>query len=216
MHLIKLALTATFTALVVVPATAQQQRVIPSKTVPSEVQINDKLPPIKPHIPRPADLSVSCSAFIEGLWSWVNQNHTLSAGGHKIGANMAAIKIRERDGTVYPWGHGSYSQGGFGWNGDKLTGRFKVLFSDRRASSGGPRFDASKSDIQDITLFKDGRVEIMLRSWGNTILKLEELKCYRDGFLTGIKREGNGVSMVSFVMRKEVITPGAHPSQLWP
>lgn len=216
MHLIKFGLLAIFIALVAAPATAQQKRVPPNQTLPSEAKVRGTVPQIKPGVLKPAGMTMACSAFIEDLWSWANENRAPTTGGHRIGANMATIKIRERDGTVYPWGHGGYTEGGFAWNGNKLTGRFKVLFSDRRAGSGGPRFDASKSDIQDITLYKNGRVEIMLRSWGNTILNLEELKCYRGGFLTGIKREGNGLSMVSFVMRKEVITPGAHPSQLWP
>lgn len=158
---------------------------------------------------------VECAAFLQDLWAYVNANKGASEGAHRIGAKMAAVKIRERSGGVYPWGHGSYSEGAFGWSGANLQGRFVMLFSDRKTSAGA-RFDKAQSDIQDVTLYTDGRVEIMLRSWGNAILKLEALQCYNDGFLTGIAREGNGVSFVSFALRKEVITAGSHPSALWP
>ena len=56
----------------------------------------------------------------------------------------------------------------------------------------------------------------MLRSWGDAILTLEALQCHRDGFLTGVAREGNGVSLVSFALRKEVLTADSHPALLWP
>ncbi len=163
----------------------------------------------------PAGPTVDCAAFIQDLWDYVNAKKGASVGDHRIGAKMAAVKIRDRNGSVYPWGHGSYSEGAFGWGGANLQGRFVVLFSDRK-TSGGARFDKAKSDIQDVTLYTDGRVEIMLRSWGNTVLQLEAPHCYRDGFLVGVAREGNGVSLVSFALRKELITTGSHPSALWP
>jgi hypothetical protein len=169
---------------------------------------------VKPELMRPV-MPNSCAAFIQDLWSWVNQKKGASAGDHRVGAKMAVVKIQSRGTTTYPWGHGAYAEGGFGWSGDTLVGRFKVLFSDRKSASGA-RFDAAKADIQDVTLHKDGRVEIMLRNWGNTLLPLHDLTCHPDGFLTGIRREGNGVSMVSFALRKEVITPGSHPAQSWP
>lgn len=158
---------------------------------------------------------VDCAGFIEGLWRWVDENHGAGEGAHRIGAKMASVKIRERGAATYPWGHGAYSEGAFGWAGDRLVGRFKVLFSDRKAA-GGARFDKAQADIQDVALYKDGRVEIMLRSWGDALLRLEDVRCYRDGFLTGVKREGNGVSLVSFALRKEAITPDSHPGALWP
>jgi hypothetical protein len=126
------------------------------------------------------------------------------------------VKIRDRRGEVYPWGHGAYSEGAFGWSGANLAGRFQVLFSDRRVTGSGNRFDHSKADIQDVTLYTNGRVDVQLRSWGNTLLALEDVTCFRDGFLTGIKREGNGVSLVSFALRKEVLTPDSHPGSVWP
>lgn len=159
---------------------------------------------------------VACAGFVRDLWEWVNENRGAHAGAHRVGAKMAVVKIRDRRGEVYPWGHGAYSEGGFGWSGANLVGRFQVLFSDRRATASGNRFDHSKADIQDVTLYTDGRVEVQLRSWGNTLLSLEDVTCFGDGFLTGIKREGNGVSLVSFALRKEVLTPDSHPGTVWP
>lgn len=184
------------------------------QAAPTTRQMQEVTPRLKLKAMKPG-AEVDCAAFIEGLWSWVNENHGPGEGAHRIGAKMSSVKIRERGLTTYPWGHGAYSEGAFGWGGDKLMGRFKVLFSDRK-NSAGARFDKAQADIEDVTLYKDGRVEVMLRSWGDTLLKLESLRCYNDGFLTGIKREGNGVSMVSFVLRKEVMTPDSHPALVWP
>ncbi|MBB5518945.1 hypothetical protein [Amphiplicatus metriothermophilus] len=170
---------------------------------------------LRPELLAPQGAELECAAFAEDLWSYVNARRGTSPGDHRIGAKMAAVKIRSRDGATYPWGHGAYSEGAFGWGGDRLIGRFTVLYSDRRAGLGA-RFDAAQADIQDVTLHKDGRVEIMLRSWGNAVIGLEDVRCYGDGFLAGIAREGNGVSIVSFALRKEIITPDSHPAKLWP
>ncbi len=165
---------------------------------------------------RPATSKIACDAFIQDFLDWLAERRT-GARAHRVGAKMTSVKIRDRRGEVYPWGHGAYSEGGFGWGGSKLVGRFKTLFSDRRVGVGGNRFAHDKSDIQDVTLHADGRVEIMLRSWGDTMLTLENVTCYRDGFLTGVKREGNGVSLVSFALRKEIATPDTpRGAAAWP
>ncbi|MBI1365040.1 MAG: hypothetical protein GC153_03690 [Alphaproteobacteria bacterium] len=199
------------------PVLAQDatQRVLEKTPPPVSRQIETAKPEINLEAVRPIGESVDCAAFIEDLWSYVNANKGASEGAHRIGAKMARVKIQSRATTNYPWGHSAYSEGAFGWSGDSLVGRFKVLFSDRK-SAAGARFDAGKADIEDVTLYKDGHIEIMLRGWGNAVLKPTSLRCYPDGFVTGIIREDNGVSMVSFALRKEQITPGSHPASLWP
>ncbi|GAB4523983.1 MAG: hypothetical protein Kow00133_12080 [Amphiplicatus sp.] len=202
-------------ALAAMPTSAQDEtrRAVDKRTV--EPQIEAGRLELRPELLAPQGAEVDCAAFAEELWGYVNARRGADPGAHRIGAKMAAVKIRSRDGATYPWGHGAYSEGALGWGGDRLIGRFTVLFSDRRAGLGA-RFDATQADIQDVTLHKDGRVDIMLRSWGNAVVELEDVRCYGDGFLTGIAREGGGVSIVSFALRKEIITPNSHPAKLWP
>jgi hypothetical protein len=193
-------------------ASADSDKRAPQIDLPSTIE---KILPDDSIVVRQATTKVACAGFIQGLVDWAGERRT-GANAHRIGAKMSSTKITETNETTYPWGHGGYSEGAFGWGGSKLTGRFNVLFSDRRIGAGGNRYDHSKSDIQDVTLHTDGRVEILLRSWGNTLLNLEEVTCYRDGFLTGLKREANGVSLVSFALRKETATPDSHPGTVWP
>ena len=93
-----------------------------------------------------------------------------------------------------------------GWHGTDMTGRFTVVFSDRRTAGTQARFAPTKSDLQDITAFSDGRVRVMLRSWGDATIWLEDVQCYKDGFMTGINREGNGVSMMAFALARRSCT----------
>jgi hypothetical protein len=155
---------------------------------------------------------LDCKTFVAGFVSWARAN----IGVNAVGAKMGAVKVRESNPTTYPWGHGSYSEGRLGLHGNDLEGRFKVLFSDRKAPAGKFRFDPGRADIQDIRLFADGRVRILLRSWGDTSLSLGDVKCYSDGFLTGVKREANGVSMVTLLLRKEVMMEGKDGFRDWP
>jgi len=162
---------------------------------------------------------VDSSKFVSEYFEWVHKNPGLSEGAHTVGVKMAAIKIRQNEPQQYPWGHGSYSEGRLGLGGDVtgvvLKGRFKVLFSDRKSPQGGYRFDPKQSDIQDVTIFDDGKVRIELISWGHATLFLEDVKCYPDGFITGIMREINGVSMVSLILRKEIMLPEQDGFQDW-
>ena len=155
---------------------------------------------------------ISCEDFVAHYVSWAGQNQS----AHRVGAKMAAVKIRTSNPRAYPWGHGSYSEGGFGWHGNELEGRFKTVFSDRKAPGGKYRFDPNKADIQDVKLFEDGRVQIMLRSWGDATFFLNDVHCTDDGFISGIKREANGRSMVTFILRKEVMMPGEDGFRDWP
>jgi hypothetical protein len=153
---------------------------------------------------------ISCKAFVADYVSWAKAK----IGVNRVGAKMTAIKIRETNPTTYPWGHGSYAEGGFGLHGNELEGRFVTVFSDRKAPGGKYRFDPDKADIQDIKLFADGRVQVMLRSWGNATFLLENVKCTNGGFMYGVMRELNGTSMVTLLLRKEVIVGGKNQS--WP
>ncbi len=157
-----------------------------------------------------------CRGMVADYFNWINQNRGTHDGAHAVGVKMAAVKIRERNPERYPWGHGSYAEGRLGWHGDELTGRLKVLFSDRRSAQSNRRFDPARSDVQDVTVYADGRVRVVLVSWGNTSLFLQDVRCYQDGFITGVKREGNGTSMVSLALRKEVIRPGRDGFRDWP
>ena len=155
---------------------------------------------------------IDCKTFVADYVSWAKAK----IGVNRVGAKMAAVKIRETNPTTYPWGHGSYSEGGFGLHGNELEGRFITVFSDRKAPGGKYRFDPDKADIQDVKLLADGRVQIILRSWGNASFFLEGVRCTRDGFISGLKREVNGKSMVTFILRKEVIMEGKDGFRDWP
>lgn len=155
---------------------------------------------------------INCKTFVADYVSWAKAK----IGVNRVGAKMAAVKIRETNPNVYPWGHGSYAEGGFGLHGNELVGRFITVFSDRKAPSGKYRFDPDKADIQEVDLFADGRVQIMLRSWGNATFLLDDVSCTDDGFVSGIMREANGKSMVTFVLRKEVIMEGKDGFRNWP
>lgn len=155
-----------------------------------------------------ATSAIACSTLVQDHLAWINQNRGQSEGSHVVGAKMATVKITRTDPNAYPWGHGSYSEGRVGWGGDELTGRFKVVFSDRKSSDGKYRFNPDKADLQDLTLFSDGRVRIVLQSWGSATLFLQDVQCYAGGFITGIKNEGNGTSLVSIAISKETIRSG--------
>ena len=145
---------------------------------------------------------VGCRAFVADYVSWAKAK----VGVNAVGAKLGGVKLRDTNPTSYPWGHGSYAESRLGLHGNELEGRFKVVFSDRKA--GIYRFDPARADLQDVRLFADGRVRVVLVTWGHASIFLEDVKCYAGGFLTGIKKEGNGVSMVTLLLRKEVMRPG--------
>ena len=155
---------------------------------------------------------INCKDFVSNYVSWAKEK----VGVNRVGAKKTAVKIRETNPTTYPWGHGSYSEGGFGLHGNELEGRFVTVFSDRKAPGGKYRFDPDKADIQDVKLFADGRVQIMLRTWGNATFLLDNVVCTDDGFINGIQREANGTSMVTFILRKEIIMEGSDTFRDWP
>lgn len=157
-----------------------------------------------------------CRTFLAPYFQWIEQRPGQRDGDHVVGAKMASVKIREMGAATYPWGHGSYAEGRLGWHGGDLTGRFMVLFSDRKSPDGKYRFDPKQADIQDVSVFRDGRVRVVLRSWGNASFFLDSITCYGDGFITGIKREDNGTSMVTLLLRKEVIVTGKDGLRDWP
>jgi hypothetical protein len=138
---------------------------------------------------------VSCTALVGGHISWM-----ASSPHRRIGAKFARVKITSSAlaPSTTKWGHISVSEGAFGWAGNSMSGRFLVAFNDRG-------FDPSRRDITDITLWADGRGEIILRSWGNARLPLSDFRCDSAGFLTAIEREGNGTSLVTLSFRRETI-----------
>jgi hypothetical protein len=151
----------------------------------------------------------------EEYFQWIEQRQGLNDGDHAVGVKMSAVKLRESNPETYPWGHGSYAEGRLGWHGNDLTGRLKVLFSDRRTAD-GDRFDRGKADVQDVTVSRDGRVRITLVTWGNTELVLERVTAQGNGLFNGIVREGNGVSLVTLLLRKEVMRPDRDGFRDWP
>lgn len=164
----------------------------------------------------PAPGPTPCGPFASGYIAWIQQKPGQVDGSHAVGVKMATVKIKDRNPDTYPWGYGSYTQGRLGLHGSEMTGRLTVLFSDRRAPATQDPFWPAKADIDDVTVFADGRVRIVLVSWGSATLWLEDVTCYTDGFITGIRREGNGVSMVSLALRKEIMHPGRDDFRKWP
>jgi hypothetical protein len=160
--------------------------------------------------------AADCSSVLPSYFQWSAEKQGQTEGSHAIGVKMGVVKIRETDPMTYPWGHGFYSEGRLAGHGDDMTGRLTVLFSDQKSPDGKYRFNPQKSNIQDITVFKDGRIRIVLRNWGDAQFFLENVACYPDGFITGIMREGNGVSLVTLVIRKEVILPARDGFRNWP
>lgn len=146
-------------------------------------------------VPAPAAaVPVNCGAMIGAHIAWM----TVSLGHRRIGAKFARVKITSSATapSTSRWGHISVAEGAFGWHSTDMQGRFMVAFSDRG-------FDPNRRDITDITLWADGRGQIMLRSWGNAVLPLSEMRCDSAGFLSAIEREGNGTSMVTLSFRRE-------------
>jgi hypothetical protein len=153
----------------------------------------------------PADLSASpvgCDTVIAGHIAWLGHDYP----HRSIGAKFTRVKITSTaeapQGTR--WGHISVAEGGFGWHGTEMIGRFMVAFSDRRDAS-GRGFDPAQRDITDITLYADGRGELLLRSWGDARIVLSEMRCDTGGFLTAIEREANGASMITLSFRRETL-----------
>lgn len=165
--------------------------------------------------------TIDPAEFMAGFYEWVREGYgDLS---HHVGGKLGVVKIRERGIDTFPWGHGAYSEGGFGLGGTHardgtavaaLTGRFHVLYSDRTSHDGECLFSKERDDLQDITVFEDGSVRIVLRSWGNTVLWLEDVACYSEGFLTGIRKEGNGDSLVTLALRRQSLAKVGR--QDWP
>jgi|SRR6266850_205719 len=108
--------------------------------------------------------AADCRSVLSSYFQWLAEKQGQTEGSHAIGIKMAVVKIRETDPNTYPWGYGFYAEGRLGWHGDDMTGRLTVLFSDQKSSDGRYRFNPQKSNIQDITVFKDGRVRIVLRN----------------------------------------------------
>ena len=156
--------------------------------------------------------TIGCDAFVADYVSWAKAK----IGTNRVGAKAATVKIRESNPTRYPWGHGSYAEGGFGLHGNDLQGRFVTLFSDRKTPGGKYRFDPNRSDIQDVTLLADGRAQVVLRSWGDASFFLQSMSCSDEGFFTGVMHEANGRSLLSFVLRKEIIPVGKDEFRNWP
>lgn len=143
--------------------------------------------------PAPA-APVSCASLIGGYISWMGGG----LGHRRIGAKFARVKITS--GATAPsttrWGHISVAEGAFGWHGTDMQGRFMVAFSDRG-------FDPARRDITDITLWADGHGNIVLSSWGSTLLPLSDLRCDSAGFLQAAEHEGNGTSFITLSFRRE-------------
>ena len=145
--------------------------------------------------PEPAAAAaVDCAAMISGHIDWMGAGLT----NRRIGAKFARVKITSSATapSTTKWGHVSVSEGAFGWHQTDMEGRFMVAFSDRG-------FDSNRRDITDITLWRTGRAQIQLRSWGDTVLTLTDLRCDSAGFLTGLEHEGNGTSLVTISFRRE-------------
>lgn len=142
---------------------------------------------------------VACSTVIAGHIAWMGQGPAV--GGQirrRIGAKLARVKITSGapGPATTPWGHVSVAEGAFGRSGNTMQGRFMVAFSDRG-------FDPARRDITDITLSADGTGQVMLRSWGNALIPLSDLRCDSAGFLTALEREANGTSLITFSLRRE-------------
>lgn len=145
-------------------------------------------------VPGPAAAApVNCAAMITGHIAWMGPSLH-----RRIGAKFARVKITSSAPApaTTRWGHISASEGAFAWHGDKMSGRFLVAFSDRG-------FDPARRDVTDITLSANGSGQIVLRSWGNAVLALSDLRCDSSGFLNALEREGNGTSMITLSFRRE-------------
>ncbi len=159
--------------------------------------------------------------FVAQFYAWAREGP--GDISYHVGAKLGVVKIRERGIDTFPWGHGAYSEGGLALGGalardgsavSALSGRFVVLFSDRPSHGGECLFAKEEGDIQDITVFEDGNVSIMLRSWGDVVLWLENITCYSEGFLTGVRTEANGESMVTLALRRQSLAEVGR--QDWP
>jgi hypothetical protein len=159
--------------------------------------------------------AADCRTMAGDYITWAQANRTLGDGSNTVGVKMTAAKIQNTNPDAYPWGFGAVAEGRMGLDANGLTGRLSVVFSVRR-SADGRRFDPKQADIQDVTLFTDGRVRIILRTWGSATFFLDDVRCYDDGFITGIMREGNGVSMVTLALRKEKIRSASDGFRDWP
>jgi len=145
--------------------------------------------------PAPAAATpVSCASLISGYIGWMRTGPTY----RRIGAKFARVKITSF--AIAPsttrWGHISEAEGAFAWHGTDMQGRFMVAFSDRG-------FNIAHRDITDITLRADGSGNIILRSWGDTLIPLSDLRCDSGGFLQAAEREGNGTSFITLSFRRE-------------
>ncbi len=66
-------------------------------------------------------------------------------------------------------------------------------------------FPTTRRDGVLLHLSEYGNVTLVLQSWSNTVLTLENQHCYSDSFgyyITGLMKEVNGTSAVSLVLRK--------------
>jgi hypothetical protein len=157
-----------------------------------------------------------CATFIKTFTDWVKAKPGQQDGSHAVGVKMAGVTIKDKNPDSYPWGFIYCAEGRLGLSGNDLIGRLTVVFSDRKGTD-GKRFTPGKADLMDVTVFADGRVKIVLLSWGNATFFLADVKCSADGFITGILREGSSrPSQITLGLRKETMHPATDGFRDWP
>lgn len=96
--------------------------------------------------------------------------------------------------------HASHAYGYFGIQpgGSALTGQFRTAFSDRGY------FSVAQQDVQQISFYAGGTADVVLVTWGNGRLPLQEMACTKDRFgfyISGKTLEGNGTTLYAMALK---------------
>ncbi|MGH7455761.1 MAG: hypothetical protein ACRENG_30680 [bacterium] len=148
-----------------------------------------------------------CASIIRDHLDWVRA----SSNKRLIAYTFVSNKIR--DNSVSQWsdfGHAAFMEGYLENKGDELYSEDWKIFSNRSFPFSAKRdqlqaFAFDKADRVGLLLRANGTGEIKLLSWGNTILPIENIRCFRDNFgahIQGMTREGNGTSTISISLHK--------------
>lgn len=78
-------------------------------------------------------------------------------------------------------------------------------FEDMNSVTNGQTFPTGRKDRVTLHITENGRVSLMLNSWNNGILTLENMSCYIDSYgyyMIGTMAENNGTGLITLVFRK--------------
>lgn len=134
--------------------------------------------------------ATDCRALIRSQMDWLR-----AGGGNFLTYTMVSHEPTRNNLVAVTDGHFDHVTIPFYFNGrfygprlsyDSSRANGRTMFSDRRYNRGSTigyqPFDITRQDEINLSIDEAGNVQIILRSWGNTVVNLEPSEC-RNGIL---------------------------------